>query len=881
MRFLRRCLAGLAAGLLFLLNPMPMRSLAAQQATGTITGRVTNAGDASALAGVAVVVRGTALSASTNGEGRFTIRNVPTGPHTVVIRWLGYRPVERNIEVAAGATVTVDAAMEPAPIALSELVVEGASRAPEKVTEAPAAISVVEPTIVASASVTGQAPLVLASVPGVDIVQNGVNDFNVNTRGFNSSLNRRVLVLQDGRDMSVAFLGNQEWYSMTQPLEDLGRVEMVRGPGSALYGANAFSGVISLTTPLARETLGGKFTIGGGGLETIRTDARYGTMLGDKAAIRFAGGWSRSDTWSRSRTALDGSDVVAEYAPSGGAPDTPLGRALAGLGPEARALNGQTRNATTGVAEGDRDPLQNYYGSLRFDRYLDNGAVFTVDGGASVNENETLLTGIGRVQVTKALRPWARTAYNSKNVSLSAWWNGRNSLDPQFSLRSGLPLEEKSNIFQVEGQYNRGFAKDRGRIIVGSAYRRTLVNTEGTLMNLVNDDRSDWTASGYAQLEYKANDWLKFVGASRFDDGNLYRRQFSPKGAVVVTPSDRHGFRLTYNRAFQTPNYSEFFLQVPIAAPSASPRTLESSLEGYFAAVRANAPTALTGLNAPNDLPWNFSAQTQALALGNADLGVETVDGFEFGYKGELTNRLYVSVDAYSNNLKNFVTDLLPGVNGTYPSFALTDGGLDIPATLATIDQRLALAGVPSNSPLRANIPALIAGYNQLVGGTTLLGRNALATLPDGSRAIVLSYTNAGRVIERGIEFGAGYQLTNYLKADVSYTFFDFTVREQAVGDILLPNTPRHKGNVSLAYNDGKFDGTANLRLNEAFPWAAGVFQGNVPANTQVNLTLGYRPTNWLRVFGAGTNILNQQRYQAVGGAVIGRRLLGGVTTTF
>ena len=86
--------------------------------------------------------------------------------------------------------------------------------------------------------------MALQSVPGVDVVQSGVNDFNVNARGFNSSLNRRVLVLQDGRDLAIAFLGSQEWNGMTQPLEDLGKVEMVRGPGSALYGANAFSGVV-------------------------------------------------------------------------------------------------------------------------------------------------------------------------------------------------------------------------------------------------------------------------------------------------------------------------------------------------------------------------------------------------------------------------------------------------------------------------------------------------------------------------------------------------------------------------------------------------------------------------------------------------------------
>lgn len=852
----------------------------AQSTSGSITGKVTRADEQTPLVGVAVSLTGTGLASSTGTDGRYTIRGIAPGQQTVVIRLVGFKPVTSVVTVTAGGTVTVNAALDAAPIKLSEVVVQGASRAPEKVVEAPAAISTVDPQILVSTSATGQLPAALGAVPGVDIVQNGVNDFNVNTRGFNSSLNRRVLVLQDGRDLSIAFLGSQEWYSMTQPIEDIGRLEMVRGPGSALYGANAFSGVIAITTPTARETLGGKLTASGGGLGTFRTDGRYGAMIGNRSAFRVAGGWSRSDTWAESRTRFDGADITGEYATSGFAvPTTANGRTVIGFSPERRALNGQTIDATTGAALGDRAELRNYYASGRFDTYLANGGLITVDGGTSVNENETLLTGIGRVQVTKALRPWARTAYASDRVNFSLYYNGRKSIDPQYSLRSGAELQERSSIFQLEGQYNRNFLGNRGRVVVGSSYRRTLVDTRGTLVNLVNDDRSDWTASAYAQGEFRFNRYLKAVAATRLDDGNLFIAQLSPKGALVFSPSEQHAFRATYNRAFQTPNYSEFFLQAAAAPPTASPLTLESTLEGYFTQIRSSP--AFAGVNIPATLPWNFAAQTQALALGNPTLGVETVDGFELGYKGELTRKLYVTADVYSNNLKNFVTDLLPGVNGAFPSFALTDGGINVPATLAAIDARFAQLGVPTSDPRRAAIPQLLAGYNALIAGTTVLGANGLATLPDGQRAIVLSYTNAGRVVERGLEFGIGYQFTPALKLDASYTFFDFDVRSQAAGDQLLPNTPKHKGNVQLSYADARFDATGSLRLNEGFRWAAGVFQGDVPSNALVNVTFGVRPTSWVRVFGAATNLLNQERYQAFGGAVIGRRILGGVSTVF
>src|SRR3954447_26510628 len=263
-------------------------------------------------------------------------------------------------------------------------------------------------------------------------------------------------------------------------------------------------------------------------------------------------------------------------------------------------------------------------------------------------------------------------------------------------------------------------------------------------MNPVNDDRSDGLYSVYGQVEYKLLQQLRIVGAGRVDDGDLFDTQFSPKGALVYSPNESHSFRFSVNKAFQTPNYSEFFLQVPVAQPSAGPRSLETGIEQYYAAVRANVPgPALAGLTITDNLPWEFSPQTPALALGNANLKVEKVTGWELGYKGSVSNKVYVTADFYINSLKDFVTDLLPGVNqAQYPTFSLTDG-VNVPAELAALDARLALLGLPANHPLRAPIPQLLAGYGAVKAGTTLQGANALATLPDGSRAIVLSYSNA------------------------------------------------------------------------------------------------------------------------------------------
>ena len=855
-----------------------LTTFAAAQETGTVTGTVTRAAEGSALSSVQVNVEATGQSTVTGADGKYTLRRVPAGPQRIVFRWLGYRPTQVDVTVEAGATVTADAGLEPVTISLSEIVVEGASRAPERIVEAPAAISVVPQEVLQSVSITGQAPVALQSVPGVDVVQSGVNDFNVNARGFNSSLNRRVLVLQDGRDLAIAFLGSQEWNGMTQPLEDLGKVEMVRGPGSALYGANAFSGVVNITTPLVREAIGTKLSVAGGELETVRGDLRHASVFaGDRFGLRLNAGYNRSDTYSRTRTRLDGSSLQLEYAE---ATDEPVG-----LAREVRPLDGQTVDAA-GDAVGDRDPLVNGYGSGRFDYYLNNGSVLTVDGGAAQVQNEIFVTGIGRVQVAKAIKPYARVAMAADRYNLFAYWHSRTSIEPQFSLQSGLALEERSDIFHVEGQTNFNFQEERGRVVVGGSLRNTRVNTSGTLMNLANDDRSDDLYSMYGQVEYKLIPKVRVVGALRWDDGDLFDRQFSPKGAVVFSPDENNSFRFSVNKAFQTPNYSEFFLQVPVAAPSTGPGTLQATIQGYYQQIAATAlaPT-LTGLT--TTLPWNFVGPsgiipTQALALGNANLQVEKVTGWELGYKGSLSEKAYVTVDGYINKLKDFVTDLLPGVNqAQFPSYALDDE-VDLPAELALLDSRLAGAGLPANHPLRAAIPQLLGGYAAVQTGTRIGGANALATLPSGNRAVVLSYTNAGQVTERGVEVGLGYQFTPEIRGDVSFTGFDFTVKSQAVGDQLVPNTPSKKGSVALTYTGQQgIDANINVRLVDGYQWAAGVFVGYVPSNEFVNVSAGYRVNNYFRIHATATNVFDQQRFQLYGGSVIGRRVLGGITAQF
>src|SRR5690606_14642414 len=244
-----------------------------------------------------------------------------------------------------------------------------------------------------------------------------------------------------------------------------------RGPGSALYGANAFAGVINMTTLSPRESPGGKFSLSGGELESIKADGRWAGVFSEgRIGVRVNGGYATNDTWSRSPAVVERTAMQQEYAEAveGSDIETPLMSS-----PEVRALSGQTCGGDTEMCatldrtpQGDRDPVTAMYGSARLDYYLDNGGVITLESGASQVENEVLVTGIGRVQVTKGFKPYARLAYNSDRLNLVGYWNRRDSKEPQYSMASGVELLEKSDIFHVEAQGNTGFSSDAGRLIL-------------------------------------------------------------------------------------------------------------------------------------------------------------------------------------------------------------------------------------------------------------------------------------------------------------------------------------------------------------------------------------------------------------------------------
>lgn len=838
------------------------------QDTGRIVGTVTEATNGRAVAGAQVVVEGTGIGAVSGQRGTYSLPNVPTGSQTVVFTILGFETVREPVDVGSGATATVDVALPAGYVEMGAITVIGASRRPTRIVEAPAAVSVVTPEEIQREAAHGQLPKLFDNQPGIDVVQSGVQDFNINARGFNSSLNRRVLVLQDGIDRSVGFLQAQEWTALSMPLDDLGKLELVRGPGSALYGANAFSGVLNISTPAPADVVGTKIGASGGERETGRIDVRHaGETESGKVGYKANVGYVRvGDTWSLSRTR---DLAVGECAPT------------------ARACSFEEGDLTVGPLPIEpvpliEDPVSSLYGSARLDYNFDNGSVWTAEGGDTFTENEIFVTGIGRVQINGSNRPWARTQYAADRFTVFGWYSGRRANDRegnpappplsaftelciprdtceannQTSMASGAVLLEASDLFHVEGQTNWHTSDERLRLIAGGSNRWVSVDTDGSLME---EKHEDTISSLFGQVEYQIHPMVNLLAAARFDHFSVLetdQNEISPKAALVFSPNTNHSLRVTFNRAFQTPNYSEMFLRVA-AGPVIPLNQVELGIE---AAISAQ-------LGTPIDLPLNFSP-TPVLARGNPELTAEQLTGYEVGWKGALMGgRAYATADIYYNEIEDFVTDLLPGVNPAYETFD-------------TVEDLVAYQPAFGAPPLSAFAPAILGA---LQAGPLAAVFPLLVLTPEGDLEYVLSYTNAGRVTESGIEVGLNVQPAVKWEVYANYTYFDFNVEESTLaGDALVPNTPQNKGNVGFTFNNlDRWSVGAGVHMQEGFDWAAGVFAGHVPGFATVDLNAGYVVNEWARLNLVWNNVLDKQHIELFGGSVIGGRALGGVTLTF
>jgi len=206
---------------------------------------------------------------------------------------------------------------------LMNIQVTSVSKRTQKVADAAAAIFVITQEDLRRSGATS-IPEALRLVPGLEVARIDENKWAIGSRGFNGRFDNKLLVLIDGRSVYTPLFSGVYWNVQDVMLEDIDRIEVIRGPGATLWGANAVNGVINIITKKAKATQSGVVTAGGGNEERGSVAGRYGDKIGNDTSYRIYGkyfDWAPSQ-YATGGTANDGWEAQrggfrADYTPAG------------------------------------------------------------------------------------------------------------------------------------------------------------------------------------------------------------------------------------------------------------------------------------------------------------------------------------------------------------------------------------------------------------------------------------------------------------------------------------------------------------------------------------------------------------------------------------
>lgn len=290
----------------------------------TISGTVVDASTGQALGGVNVVVRGTVVGVATNLRGEFTLRVNAEPPVTIVASIIGYTSQEFQITEQNVSDLRIELREE---MILGADIVVSASRVEESILDAPVSIEKMD-IIAINQTASPSYYQALANLKGVDITTSSINFQIVNARGFNSTGNTRMVQLTDGMDTQAPALnfpiGNLNGPSVL----DVESVEFIPGAASALYGPNAFNGILlvnskspvrypglSVFVQNGVNHISGDSNLGepGNPRPMFETSLRYAKPVSDRFAFKLNFSYSQADDWR----GINYSDKNASFAPAG------------------------------------------------------------------------------------------------------------------------------------------------------------------------------------------------------------------------------------------------------------------------------------------------------------------------------------------------------------------------------------------------------------------------------------------------------------------------------------------------------------------------------------------------------------------------------------
>lgn len=469
---------------------------------------------------------------ATGDEGRFRIA-VPAGSYRIEITFMGYKPEVREIlTVQSGRSSRLDVILKEQLIFIEKSVVS-ASRRREKILDAPASVSVVETADIRSNPSMNVADHV-KNLPSVDFAKTGLANSSIVVRGFNNVFTGTLLMLTDNRLARVPSVRVNAPNFIPVTSDDVERIEVVLGPGSALYGPNSADGVMHIITHSPFTSQGTSAQFGYGERSLRQASIRHAGKVGDQVGYKVSARYYTGTEWGY----IDPEEV--------------------------RARERREEQIATGLNLPPlpvRDPETNNLGlEARLD-WRASGNFTAIFSAGHNNADLVGLTGVGASQT----RDWQYN-YAQMRVLYGDWFVQafRNWTDAggTYLLRTGDPVVDRSSLTVFQAQHASKLGT-RQRFTYGLDALLTRPDTEESVMGR-NEDDDDLNEFGvYLQSETSLSAMVDLVLALRYDyHSRLADPEFSPRAALVIKPKPTQTWRLTYNRAFTTPTSNNLYLDL-------------------------------------------------------------------------------------------------------------------------------------------------------------------------------------------------------------------------------------------------------------------------------------------------------------------------------
>lgn len=492
---------------------------------------------------------------------------------------------------------------------LLSMEVTSVSKKKQRLTEAAAAIYVITQEDIRRSGVTS-IPEALRMAPGLHVAKMDSNKWAISSRGFSSQFANKLLVLIDGRSVYTPSYSGVYWEIQDTMLEDIDRIEVIRGPGATLWGANAVNGVINIITKAATESQGGLLVAGAGNEEKAFASLRYGTELG-------------ADTHGRIYVKYNDRD--SSYAPE--LDDE--------AGDDWQALRAGFRLDST-VTDSDRWTLQGdiydtEQNQIVRQQYLDPFDPANNPPDFSSPYLEFNLPDEFEASGWNLLGRWEHDLSEDSTTSLQIYYD--------HTEREELILGQTHDILDLDFQHQ--FSPLAGHDLVwGLGYRRIKDDFDNTFnVSVLPDSQTNSLTSAFVQDEIKLLDErVRLTLGTKYEHNDYTGSEVQPSARLLWLPQEGHSVWTSISRAMRTPS-----------------RVEDSGI----------LVTGVLPALSPTDLPKVITTN------GSDSFDSEELTAIELGYRVQPSESVSLDLALFYNKYKNLntfeITETITSINPLDP----------------------------------------------------------------------------------------------------------------------------------------------------------------------------------------------------------------------